>query len=94
MKTFSSAISLTCLTACILLAGLSPSCAQPAGEMPRDELAAQIRMQGFACDKALGAKKDTKRSKPDHAVWVLRCGNATYRVSRAPDIAAKVEPLH
>lgn len=94
MKTFRSVVSPTSLMVCMLLAGLSPSCAQSAGEMPRDELAAQIRMQGFACDKALGAAKDTKRSKPDHAVWVLRCGNATYRVSRAPDMAAKVEPLH
>lgn len=93
MKTFSSVLSPTCLTACILLAGFSPSRAQSAGEMPQDVLAAQIRMQGFVCDKPLGAAKDTKRSKPDHAVWILRCGNATYRVSRAPDMAAKVEPL-
>lgn len=94
MKTFSSVLSPICLTACILFAGLSPSRAQSVGETPRDVLAAQIRMQGFVCDKALGARKDTKRSKPDHAVWVLRCGNANYRVSRAPDMAAKVEPLH
>jgi hypothetical protein len=26
-------------------------------------------------------------------VWVLKCSNATYRVSRFPDMAAKVEPL-
>lgn len=94
MKTFSSVLSPTCLTACMLLAGFSPSRAQSIGEMPRDVLAAQIRMQGFACDKALGARKDIRRSRPDYAVWVLRCGNATYRVSRAPDMAAKVEPLH
>jgi hypothetical protein len=62
-------------------------------EKPRDMLAAQIRMQGFACDKPLGAVKDTKRSRPDRAVWVLECSNATYRVSRAPDLAAKVEPV-
>lgn len=59
----------------------------------QDALAAQIRTQGFACDKALRAVRDKKRSRPDHAVWVLRCGNATYRVSRAPDMAAKVEPV-
>jgi hypothetical protein len=67
--------------------------AQAAEETPRDELAAQIRTQGFACDKALGAKRDAKRSRPDYAVWVLRCSNATYRVSRAPDMAARVVPL-
>jgi hypothetical protein len=60
---------------------------------PQDELAAQVRIQGFACDKAIGATRDKKRSKPDYAVWVLKCSNATYRVSRAPDMAAKIEPL-
>ena len=56
------------------------------GESPQDVLAAQIRTQGFACDKAINARRDAKRSKPDHEVWVLRCSNATYRVSRFPPI--------
>jgi hypothetical protein len=60
---------------------------------PQDDLAAQVRIQGFACDKAIGATRDKKRSKPDYAVWVLKCSNATYRVSRAPDLLAKIEPL-
>jgi hypothetical protein len=47
--------------------------AQAAGETLRGMLAAQIRMQGVACDKPLGAVRDAKRSKPDHAVWVLKC---------------------
>ncbi len=64
-----------------------------ATETPQGMLAAQIRMQGFACDKPLGAVRDKKRSRPDHAVWVLKCSNATYRVSRAPDMPAKVEPV-
>lgn len=67
--------------------------AQAAGETPRNMLAAQIRMQGVACDKPLSAVRDAKRSKPDHEVWVLKCSNATYRVSRFPDMAAKVERL-
>ena len=68
--------------------------AQPiAAETPQTVLAAQIRIQGFSCDKALGATRDKKRSRPDRAVWVLKCSNATYRVTRAPDMAAKVEPL-
>jgi hypothetical protein len=62
-------------------------------QQPQDELAAQVRIQGFACDKAQGATRDKKRSKPDYAVWVLKCSNATYRVSRAPDMAAKIVPL-
>jgi len=71
----------------------SPAQAQAPGEAPQNVLAAQIRLQGFVCDKALGAVEDRKRSKPDHAVWVLKCSNANYRVSRFPDMAAKVEPL-
>ena len=64
-----------------------------AAEAPQSMLSAQIRTQGFTCDKALGATRDKRRSRPDHEVWVLRCSNATYRVSRAPDMAARVQPL-
>jgi hypothetical protein len=60
---------------------------------PEDELAAQVRIQGFVCDKAQGAIRDRKRSRPDYAVWVLKCSNAVYRVSRAPDMLAKIVPL-
>ena len=56
-------------------------------------LAAQIRSQGFACDEAQKAKRDAKLSKPDYDVWVLTCKNATYRIGRYPDMAAKVEKL-
>ena len=62
-------------------------------DKPQDKLAAQVRLQGFACDKAQGAIRDTKRSRPDYAVWTLKCSNAVYRVSRAPDMAAKVQVL-
>ena len=62
-------------------------------EKPQDELAAQVRLQGFFCDKAQGAIRDKKRSRPDYAVWVLKCSNAVYRVGRAPDMAAKVEVI-
>lgn len=78
------------LAGSVVLGGAS---AQAAEETVQGMLAAQIRAQGFSCEKALGATRDAKRSRPDHAVWVLRCGNANYRVSRAPDMAAKVEPL-
>lgn len=72
---------------------LTVSVAKAAEEMPREVLAAQIRTQGFVCEKALGATRDARRSRADHAVWVLKCSNANYRVSRAPDMAAKVQPL-
>jgi hypothetical protein len=69
------------------------SAAQAAGEAPKDTIAAQIRIQGFACDKPQSAVKDTKRSKPDEAVWVLKCSNAAYRIRLIPDMAAQVERL-
>jgi hypothetical protein len=59
----------------------------------KDKLAAQIRTQGFACDNPLEATRDAKLSKPNYAVWVLKCENATYRISRYPNLAAKVEKL-
>jgi hypothetical protein len=85
----------TGIPALVLAAVLAPGavCAQDDGETVRSMLAAQIRSQGFVCEKSLGATRDARRSKPDHAVWVLKCSNANYRVSRAPDMAAKVEPL-
>jgi hypothetical protein len=64
-----------------------------AAETTPEMLAAQIRLQGFTCEKPHGAVRDAKRSRPDLGVWVLECGNATYRIRRAPDMAAKVEPL-
>ena len=59
----------------------------------KDMLAAQIRSQGVPCDNAVRATRDAKRSKPDYEVWTLQCSNATYRVGRYPDLAAKVERL-
>jgi hypothetical protein len=75
----------------LLVSGLTESAA--VAETVPNILAAQIRTQGYPCDQALGAKKDVRRSKPDHDVWVLRCSNAIFRISRAPDLAAKVEVL-
>jgi len=67
--------------------------ARAVDESPKDVLAAQIRSQGVVCNKALRATRDAKRSKPDHEVWVLKCDNATYRIGRYPDLAAKIERL-
>jgi hypothetical protein len=72
---------------------LGSSVAHAAGPSPKDDIAAQIRIQGFACDRPLRAALDKRRSRPDHDVWVLKCTNATYRFSRYPDMAAKVEVL-
>ena len=47
-------------------------------------------IQGYRCNKQVSAQKDLARSKPDEAVWVLRCENGIYRV---PDMAARVQLL-
>jgi hypothetical protein len=67
------------------------SMAIAAEEMPAEIIAAQIRDQGYACEKAISAKRDGERS--DDAVWILKCQNATYRVRLVPDMAAHVERL-
>ena len=69
------------------------SVAHAAGQAGANDIAAQVRIQGFACDRVLGATQDKRKSRADHEVWVLKCSNATYRFSRFPDMAAKVEVL-
>jgi hypothetical protein len=64
-----------------------------AQQAPKDSLAAQIRDQGYSCNKPVSAQKDSTRSKPDEAVWVLRCENSSYRLRLVPDMAARVERL-
>lgn len=56
-------------------------------------IAAQIRKQGFACKSPKSATREAKASQPDLPVWLLDCGNATYRVELVPNMAAKVEVL-
>lgn len=76
------------------LASLRQAAAQQiAMETVKDVLAAQIRTQGFLCGEALKARTDSRRSRPDLGVWVLQCSNATYRISRSPDMSARVERL-
>ena len=82
------------LAGLVSLTSAGPMVAQQmAMETLPDMLAAQIRTQGFACDDALKARKDSKRSRPDLDVWVLQCRNAVYRISRAPDMSATVKLL-
>ena len=64
-----------------------------AQEPTKDLLAAQIRDQGYRCSMPLSANKDLSRSRPDEAVWVLRCKNGTYRLRLVPDMAARVQRL-
>jgi hypothetical protein len=52
-----------------------------------------IRRQGYACDEPRQAERDREASRPNLTVWVLTCGNATYRVTLIPDMAARIERL-
>ena len=64
-----------------------------AEETTAEMLAAHIRRQGYRCDAPLSAVRDAQRSKPDEAVWVLRCNSVSYRLTLIPDMAWKVEQL-
>jgi hypothetical protein len=86
-------LALLLVNAITLANGPFRSIASAAGSSPKDDIAAQIRTQGYVCEKPLQAVRDARRSRPDHQVWTLNCGNAVYRVGRYPDLAAKVEVL-
>jgi hypothetical protein len=82
------------LSGTVLLGGRDlRSVAAASAQAPKDTLAAQLRIQGYACGRPLRAIQDVKQSRPDHEVWVLKCSNATYRIARYPDMAAQVEKL-
>ena len=76
------------LTAALMVCG-----AYAADETPVDIIAAQIRDQGYVCEKPQNAKEDLAQSAPNETVWVLDCESGTYRVTLVPDLAAKVELL-
>jgi len=73
--------------------GLIPVAAQTDEETPKEIIAAQIRMQGYSCDKPITAESEPQLSKPNEAVWILKCENAVYRVRLIPDLAASVERI-
>ena len=60
---------------------------------PTDIIAAKIRGQGYACDSPQSAEHDATASTANEVVWMLRCQNASYRVTLIPNMAAKVEKL-
>lgn len=76
-----------------VIVGAEPTFAEAELEKSKDIIAAQIRDQGFACNKALGAVRDRAASRPNEAVWTLTCENASYRVRLVPNMAAHVERL-
>ena len=83
----------------LVLGGLAAVCLTlhrrpcSAQQTPADGISAQIRAQGYRCDVPVSAERDAALSRPDEAVWILKCQNATYRVRLIPDMAARVEQL-
>jgi len=63
-------------------------------ESPKDDIAAQIRAQGYACEQPQSATRDAQASRPDEEVWLLRCEGASYRVRLIPDMAAQIERIN
>ncbi|MHB2166437.1 hypothetical protein [Alsobacter sp. R-9] len=56
-------------------------------------IADHIRNQGYACKTPESATRDAQASKPNEAVWILKCDGVSYRVRLVPDMAAKVEKI-
>jgi hypothetical protein len=81
---------LAAFAALALSATLAGAVAQ---ETPIGILADHIRTQGFSCKAPESATRDEALSKPDEAVWVLKCDGVAYRVRLVPDQAAKVEKI-
>ncbi len=88
---FSAAqIAAGCLAVAVSCAGM-PTVSK--AQTPADDVASQIRRQGYACDGSATARRDVKRSRRDSTVWILSCRNAVYRVRLDPDMAARVTKL-
>ena len=66
---------------------------QAGAQDPKDTLADTVRDRGFRCERALSAEPDRAQSRPDEAVWILRCSNGRYRARYPGDTAPQVEPL-
>lgn len=63
-------------------------------QTPPEVLAAQIHDQGYHCELPFSARRDAKQSRPDAAVWFLKCRGSTFRIRLDPDISAHVEKIN
>jgi hypothetical protein len=83
--------------AIMVLALLDTGCMAVAAEPledPTNILAAQLRDQGYECNRPKSAERDVQASKPDEQVWIVQCENAKYRMRLDPDMAATVERIN
>jgi hypothetical protein len=76
----------------LVIAALAQSAS--AQETAKGLLAIQARSQGYVCDIPVSAARDKKQSRPDAAVWILKCEHNSYRMRLAPDMAARVQRLN
>src|SRR5262245_17396624 len=87
---------MSCAIVMLVTVAVKTGAAQPstgAQETSGDALAVQLRRQGHRCDVPVSAEQDAGRSRPDSAVWSVKCANASYRMRLVPDRAAVIEPL-
>lgn len=66
---------------------------QAAQEQAAEDVAAQVRVQGHACEAPVSATRDTAASRPDQEVWILHCRNAAYRVRLTAGMGAAIETI-
>jgi len=64
-----------------------------AQEDAKTVIATQVRAQQHPCGTPEKAVRDEVLSKPDAAVWILTCDNATYQVRLHPGMAADIKKL-
>jgi hypothetical protein len=81
------------LMAAVIATSAGSGLALALDEMPKEIIAAHIRMQGFTCDKPISAERDAAASRPNETVWHLKCEDHSYRVRLVPDMAADVRVL-
>lgn len=70
--------------------------APPAGAQDNQAvaiLADAVRARGVTCEKPKNVRREPKKSRPDEAVWLIDCGNATYRVRFAGDTGPDITPM-
>ena len=83
------------LALALFVASAVPATAQTndADNAAADDIAAQIREEGYTCDDPVNAQSDPQASAPNETVWILSCKDDSYRVRLVPDMAADVEKI-
>lgn len=84
---------LACLFFCFA-AVLDPgTAAAQTQEAALEAVAAAVRQRGHSCAEPRSVEHDAEHSSPDEKAWIIRCENATYRVTFKGDTGADVERL-